>query len=237
MQKVGGIFVKKWGLPQEWLKLIACVTMLIDHVGAALLPQYIILRVIGRIAFPIYCFLLAEGVAYTKNPRRYGLRLGIGAVLSEIPFDLALFGAMTLRYQSVMITLLLGFVMAECMKRVKKEYCKILLTIPFAVAAEWLCTDYGAWGVGLIAMFVLTRNAPHKLVAQTVGMAAICCLMDSYVMTIWGLRVPIEMFALASMVLIALYSGQKLSRSRTLQWGFYLFYPVHLTVLWILCSL
>ena len=72
--------MKKQGLSQEWLKLTACATMLVDHVGAVLLPQYIWLRVLGRIAFPIYCFLLAEGIHYTKNPKKYGLRLGIGVV-------------------------------------------------------------------------------------------------------------------------------------------------------------
>ena len=83
--------MKRYGLSQEGLKLVACVTMLMDHIGAVLLPQYLFLRYIGRIAFPIYCFLLAEGVHYTNNPKKYCLRLGVGTMLSEIPFDLALF--------------------------------------------------------------------------------------------------------------------------------------------------
>jgi len=226
--------MKKSGLSQEMLKLIACVTMLIDHTGAVLFPQYLSLRIIGRIAFPIYCFLLSEGVFYTKSPRKYGLRLGVGAFLSELPFDLALFGCITLQYQSVMITLLLGFVMGICMKRVSKPHWQVLLIIPFAIIAQWLNTDYGGWGIALIALFVLSRNMPQRLLVQTVGMAAICYLMDSFVMSIGGLRVPIEVFALAAMVPIALYSGEKISKSKTLQWAFYLFYPVHLTVLYLI---
>jgi len=226
--------MKKSGLSQEMLKLIACVTMLIDHTGAVLFPQYLSLRIIGRIAFPIYCFLLSEGVFYTKSPRKYGLRLGVGAFLSELPFDLALFGCITLQYQSVMITLLLGFVMGICMKRVSKPHWQVLLIIPFAIIAQWLNTDYGGWGIALIALFVLSRNMPQRLLVQTVGMAAICYLMDSFVMSIGGLRVPIEVFALAAMVPIALYSGEKQSKSKTLQWAFYLFYPVHLTVLYLI---
>ena len=229
--------MKKSGLSQEMLKLIACVTMLIDHTGAVLFPQYLSLRIIGRIAFPIYCFLLSEGVFYTKSPRKYGLRLGVGAFLSELPFDLALFGCITLQYQSVMITLLLGFVMGICMKRVSKPHWQVLLIIPFAIIAQWLNTDYGGWGIALIALFVLSRNMPQRLLVQTVGMAAICYLMDSFVMSIGGLRVPIEVFALAAMVPIALYSGEKQSKSKTLQWAFYLFYPVHLTVLFFLWAL
>ena len=229
--------MKKSGLSQEMLKLIACVTMLIDHAGAVLFPQYLSLRIIGRIAFPIYCFLLSEGVFYTKSPKKYGIRLGVGAVLSELPFDLALFGCITLQYQSVMITLLLGFVMGICMKRVSKPHWQVLLIIPFAIIAQWLNTDYGGWGIALIALFILSRNLPQRLLVQTVGMAAICYLMDSFVMSIGGLRVPIEVFALAAMVPIALYSGEKQSQSKTLQWAFYLFYPGHLTVRFFLWAL
>ena len=226
--------MKKTGMSQEMLKLIACVTMLIDHTGAVLFPQYLSLRVIGRIAFPIYCFLLAEGVFYTRSPQKYGLRLGVGAILSELPFDLALFGGITLQYQSVMITLLLGFMMGICMKHVNKPHWQVLLIIPFALVAEWLKTDYGGWGIVLIALFILSHDLPQRLVVQTIGMAAICYLMDSFVMSFGALRVPIEMFALAAMVPIGLYSGEKLSRSKALQWAFYLFYPVHLTVLFFL---
>ena len=226
--------MKKQGLSQEWLKLTACATMLVDHVGAVLLPQYIWLRVLGRIAFPIYCFLLAEGIHYTKNPKKYGLRLGIGVILSELPFDLALFGGTTLYYQSVMLTLLIGFLMAMCMKWVKYPMLKVLLVIPFALAAEWLRTDYGGMGVVLVALFVLTRELPHQCLIQALGMIAIFYLMDSYVMAIGGINIPIEMFALLSLLPIGLYSGRKSMDSRVLQWGFYLFYPAHLTVLYLI---
>ena len=101
--------MKPKGISQETLKLIACVTMLIDHIGATLVAPTdaiyyayvelytamawvnLVMRCIGRIAFPIFCFLLVEGAHHTRNPRKYALRLAIGMVLSEIPFDLAFF--------------------------------------------------------------------------------------------------------------------------------------------------
>src|SRR5699024_500130 len=95
--------MKEKGLSQEGLKLLACLTMLLDHIGATLVPGWT-LRIIGRLAFPIFCFLLAEGAHYTKNPAKYAFRLAIGAILSEIPFDFALFGGWTWYYQSVMLT-------------------------------------------------------------------------------------------------------------------------------------
>lgn len=113
--------MKKSGLSQEMLKIIACVTMLIDHVGATVVESqffvtpfdgiyylYFAMRIIGRVAFPIYCFLLAEGAHYTHDPRRYALRLFVGALLSEPGFDFALFGGWTWEHQSVMVTLLLA---------------------------------------------------------------------------------------------------------------------------------
>ena len=222
------------GLSQEWLKIIACVTMLMDHIGAVLLPQYVWLRIVGRIAFPIYCFLLAEGVYFTKSPGRYGYRLFLGAVLAEIPFDIALYGALTLRSQSVMLTLLIGFLMALCMKNMQRLEIKALLIVPFAVAAEFLSTDYGGMGVALIGLFVMTRNQSWALPAQAAGMAAIFWLMDSIPVPIGTISIPIEMFAILSMVPIMFYSGEKASKSKVVQWGFYLFYPLHLTVLYLI---
>lgn len=220
-------------LSQEWLKIIACVIMLIDHIGAVLLPQYIWLRYIGRIAFPIYCFLLAEGVHYTKNPQKYGLRLAAGALLSEIPFDLALFGGLTPYCQSVMLTLLIAFCMALCMKRTKNTLLRVLLVIPFAVMAEWLRTDYGGMGVALVAVFVLTRDLPYKGLVQTLCMAPILWMMEGLWVDIAGVLIPVEMLALLSMVPISLYSGRKSMTGRGVQTAFYLFYPVHLTILFI----
>ena len=111
---------------QEGLKILACVTMLLDHIGAVFMPSYAnyslyyALRIVGRLAFPIYCFLLAEGVAHTKNPVKYGLRLLLGVFLAEVPFDLAFSGGIDWGSQSVMVTLILGFGMALIMNKLDR---------------------------------------------------------------------------------------------------------------------
>lgn len=209
-------------LSQEGLKTIACVTMLLDHVGAVFFPQILWLRVIGRMAFPIYCFLLAEGAHHTKNPRKYALRLFMGLVLAEIPYDLALYGAISFAHQSVMFTLLLGFLMLLCMKKLPTPG-KILAVLPFALAAEWLRTDYGAAGILMIAMFSLTRDLEEKHMLQTISILALGFLVFTTSF--------IQPLAILSMIPISLYSGKKTTHSKALQWGFYLFYPVHLLVL------
>lgn len=225
---------KKWGISQEGLKIIACVTMLVDHIGATMVPE-LTLRMIGRVAFPIFCFLLAEGAHYTRDPKKYTLRLAIGAILSEMPFDLALFGGVTLDYQSVMVTMLLGFGALIAMQRVDRMYLKCLVVLPFALAAELLRTDYGGAGVLLIALFGLTRELRHSWIYQLIGMIFICgVLMPGLEIRLFGIPMGIELLAVGAMVPIALYSGQKHTRSRAVQWGFYLFYPVHLTVLYLL---
>ena len=219
--------MKEKKLSQEALKLIACVTMLLDHIGATILPSTG-LRVIGRISFPIFCFLLAEGIAHTRNPKKYGLRLLIGALLAEIPFDLLFYGRLTFEHQNVMVTLLLGLLMAMWMKKTGN------IMLPFAVCflgAEFFRTDYGGFGVGLIGLFFISREHPRKFLIQIIGMALTMWLMGSMEIAIGLIRVPIQMFAVLAMIPIYVYSGKKRSRNVWIQRGCYLYYPVHLAIL------
>ena len=230
--------MKKKILPQEGLKLIACITMLIDHFGHAIVPYlpvpymvelYYACRIVGRLAFPIYCFLLVEGMHHTRSPKQYILRLGVGILLAELPFDILFEGGFTWAYQSVMVTLTLGAVMLLCMQRVEKKGLKLLLVIPFAILAELAKCDYGGWGIVMIAVFALFDRTG----LQTIGILLVNACMESALIPVFGIPVSVQLFAALAMVPIALYSGRKLSRSRTLQWAFYLFYPVHLLLLWI----
>ena len=230
--------MKKKILSQEGLKLIACITMLIDHFGHAIVPYlpvpymvelYYACRILGRLAFPIYCFLLAEGMHHTRNPKKYILRLGVGILLAELPFDILFEGGFTWAYQSVMVTLTLGAIMLLCMRKTEKKGVKLLLVIPFAVLAELAKCDYGGWGIVMIAVFGLFDGAG----LQTLALLLVNGYMESARVPILGIPVSVQLFAVLAMVPIALYSGRKLSHSKTLQWAFYLFYPVHLLLLWI----
>lgn len=243
----------KKSLSQETLKIIACVTMLLDHLGAMCTPAidlafwqlvpvngmvfisvklYYVLRCIGRLAFPIYCFLLAEGAHYTKNPQKYALRLGLGVLLAELPFDCAFFGGFTWEHQSVMVTLLLGYGAILLMKQTDNILLKFSAVFPFAMAAEWLCTDYGGHGVAMMALFALTRELPYARWLQLGGLLVINGMMNSATLEyLLGIPLSIQLLAVFAMVPIALYSGKKTTGSKYVQWGFYLFYPVHMTLL------
>lgn len=222
---------EKRGLSQEALKIIACVTMLIDHFGAILCPSLKILRIIGRIAFPVYCFLLVEGSHYTRNPKKYGLRLLISAILSEGIYDLVLYGGWTWEHNNVMITLLLGFMAIQvvhwdALKTVGSKAgnaFKFIIVMALVVAAELFHSDYGFIGVLLILMFDATREWNLRPLVQVIGMFWLFSAMGGT--QIWGFL---------SIIPIALYSGKKTCKSKALQWGFYLFYPVHLLWLYVL---
>lgn len=245
--------VRSGGISQETLKLIACITMLIDHIGAVLVVPTdaiyyanselytamawvnLVMRCIGRIAFPIFCFLLVEGVYHTRNPKKYVQRLAIGMLLSEIPFDLAFFrDGISWAHQSVMVTLLLGCIMVLLMNR-NSGIWKLLWIVPFYLAAEWLHTDYGGDGILLIALFALAKGRKHEkwwqLTAMFLMFWDLSWQMRHYNLDI---RLPMNRLPLLSAIPILCYSGRKLTRSKKVQWAFYLFYPVHITVLWLI---
>lgn len=243
--------MKTKGISQEGLKLIACATMLLDHIGATVvmrmfeetasagtggagnwLALYELLRIIGRLAFPIYCFLLVEGAQRTRNPKKYGLRLLVGVLLSEIPFDMAFYGSFTWAHQNVMVTLLLGFLALRSMDRCPLLWQKLLVALPFGYLAEWLSSDYGAMGIMVMVLFQLTRDIPWRGVWQFFGLWMVFSPSHAlFINWLGGFSVTIQEWAVLALIPIFCYNGRKLTHSKTAQWAFYLFYPVHILVL------
>lgn len=230
-------------LPQEALKLLACITMFIDHFGATIVRTwsspymakiYYLCRIIGRVSFPLYCFLLVEGMRHTRNTGKYILRLAVGILLAELPFDFLFEGGFSWESQSVMVTLALGAVMLWCMGQTEKAWLKVLLILPFSLLAEFTKCDYGAGGVAMIAAFALF----DQLILQTVALFLVNWLRRSTAaVTVLGFAVRIKLMAVFAIIPIALYNGRKLTRNKVVQWGFYLFYPLHMLVLWVILGL
>jgi hypothetical protein len=211
-------------IPQEGLKLIACICMLIDHIGAYLVP-WVGLRIIGRIAFPIFCFLLTQGAIHTRNPARYACRLFLFALISELPFDLLRFGRFSMAGQSVMVTLLLGFGMLMILKTTEAAWKTIAVIAAAMVAGELLKCDYGGYGVCLIAVFALTEGCKGSLPAR------LCALVYPGIEGVVKGEVNIQIFAVLALIPLSAYSGRAISRGNTVKWTFYLFYPAHLTII------
>ena len=227
-------------MSQETLKIIACLTMLIDHIAAVFLPweQALPLRIVGRIAFPIFCFLLAEGAHYTRNPLKYGLRLLIGVILAELPFDLLFFGKLTWEHSSVMVTLFLGLLAIVSMQKLPQWWLKVPAIVVSTIVAEALGTDYGGLGVLLMLGMYLARDAKFPAITRAVVLLVVSWAFGSYPASVASdLAIPIQMFSLLALIPIELYSGKKLIANPVMKWGFYLFYPVHITAFLLITQL
>lgn len=198
------------------LKVLAIVTMMLDHIGAILLPQEMWLRYVGRLAFPIFCFLLVEGFFHTRNVDKYIIRLGIFALVSEIPFNLA-FGRsiFDLNYQNVFFTLFIGIVLMRVLAYENRWVVRIIEVLLAMWLANVLRTDYGGKGVLLISWFYFFRE---KKAVGLIGGA------------LWNLLsvTSIQRVGAFAMIPIGLYNGEK---GRSMKYFFYLFYPVHILIL------
>ncbi len=236
------------------LKIIAVISMLIDHIGAVFFPQAILLRIIGRLAFPIYCFLIAEGYTHTKSAPGYLMRLGAFALISEIPFNFAFNGRIFyFGGCNVFITLflgLLGIILFDMILKwdsIPRLASFVLALVPVALlcrTADTLHSDYGKYGVLLVFIFYLFRQnrtaALFMFALSTVLKYAVTANVYDGALklfeangTVWYLYFGMtQMFCLLAAIPIALYSGQ--SGYKGLKWFFYAFYPVHLLLLGLL---
>lgn len=206
----------KLSLTAAQLRLLALALMLIDHTGRVLFPEQLWMVCLGRLAFPIFAFQAAEGYRHTRNFRRYCLRLAVFALISEIPFDLMAFGEFIyLSHQNVMFTLLLG--LAACRLYDRGFSLAALLTLP---AATLLCTDYGGLGVVTVLLF-------HVFRGQKLPLLLFLLLLNGCG---YGF-LSIQTFAALAWVPICLYRGEKGRGGKALQYGSYVFYPLHMLIL------
>lgn len=199
------------------LKLLAMLAMTADHIGAVFFPEIPLLRWIGRLAMPVLCFFIGEGLRHTRSPRRYLLRLTGFALLSELPFDLAFYGGIEWGHQNVYFTLALGLLALWAVQSRGMEGWLLALTA--ALAAELLGCDYGMYGV----LLILLLDRFHHARSEQLAAAALLNL------AFFGLQT--QTLSLIALPLLWLYNGKRGRDDRRL---FYLYYPAHLCVLGIL---
>ena len=213
------------------LKILALVTMFCDHFAVVfLIPRsdpYMVLRSVGRLAFPIYAFLLVEGFYHTRSVKRYAARLAVFALVSEIPFNLALSGRLWYWHaQNVYFTLVIGLLMVAAMDWLihrGMRWQAMAAGLLAAAAAMVLRTDYDASGVLVIFFFYLYRQEK----------AAMCIAVSAVLVLFIG---GLECFGILALIPILLYNGQK-GAARINKFVFYGFYPVHLLLLWLVSRL
>lgn len=199
----------------EILKLIAIIAMFIDHIGSNFFPNYPILRIIGRIAYPLFAYQLAQGYVNTSSYPKYMVRLWIFALVSQMPYTL-LFQTTNL---NIIFTLMLSMFLIR--KVDKKEYSWIPLIIVISILAP---IDYGLYGVLMPFVFYLFRKSKSsQLLVQLL-------LTFAYVIASNNM---IQMFAVIG-VIIALFLTTDKFKININRYVFYWFYPAHLTILAIL---
>ncbi len=213
------------GLTGNQLKMIAMIAMTCDHVGLQLLPQWDFLGIIGRLALPIYAYMIAEGCRYTRDRKKYFLRLfGLG-LLCQVVYYFAT-GSL---YQCILITFSLS-VLLICLYE-RKDYglwagllaafflCAVL---PDLLAGTDFAIDYGIWGV-LLPLCVYIGGSPGEPMSALSGLTVGLVLLS---LDCGG----IQWFSLAAVPLLALYNGEK--GKHAIGRLFYIYYPAHLVVIY-----
>lgn len=222
----------KSGLSNNQLKILAMIAMTLDHVGAYLFPNVLWLRLIGRLAFPIYAFMIAEGCRYTRSPARYlGCLAGLAVVCQVVSFL-----AMGSLYQCIMVTFSLSVALILLIKyaRRKQTVLSWLIVASAVLVASFLChglpillpgtdynVDYGLIGVMAPVLVYLCPKKPAQLAALALCLAALC--LYSFAGQIVGLL---------AIPLLALYNGNR--GKWKLKWFFWLFYPAHLVLIFLI---
>lgn len=249
----------KKGIKGSTLKIIAIISMLIDHIGASILTAYLthngamaatyggmasiqelepsmqkwailwwVMRMlIGRLAFPIFCYLLIEGFLHTRNVWKYAGRLFLFSLISEVPFDLGFYQTYWFTgHQNVFLTLFIGLMVLVGMQAVSKgsrlgKPVRVILDILIIAAGGYLSlvlrTDYALFGVlFIVLLYVGRKNKPVQITAGCVG----CVFLLA------------EITAPLAFLPIGFYNGE---RGWKLKYVFYVFYPAHLLILYFIC--
>lgn len=237
------------------LKIIALICMLIDHIGAFLLPECnTLFRIIGRIAFPIFCFSLAQGFLKTSNFKKYALRLAFWALIAQIPYSLLLG-----KRGSVILTLLIGLL---CLKlydystssnpdlNPKLKSYSGLIVVGLIILSDLLRCDYGSYGIVTIFIFYkyLKPNAKEKhsnsgfskyinnnkksLVITISSLNLIMCLISALSTLNLQNFFNLQLYSLLALPLILNCNNKK--GKFKLKYLFYIFYPVHLSIIYVI---
>jgi hypothetical protein len=211
---------------RELLKWIAIITMTIDHVGAVLYPELTFLRWIGRLAFPIFAYLLVLGMQNTRNIRKYFTRLFLFALISQVPFFLALDNT-PFESLNIFFTLSFGLWFVYFFKK-----GSIIAFVPVFVSFL-LPIDYGIYGIALMGcMYVLTKNTKFGAVLVVSLNALFLVPISSQILSLFALP------------LILLHNNGSLTRKIEFsenftipawrKYFFYVYYPLHLALIYLI---
>lgn len=227
------------------LHLLAMGLMLCDHICLALMPDRLWMTCVGRLAFPIFAFLAAEGFVRTRSRARYVRRLLIFALLSEVPYDLLAAGRpVYLLRQNVLWTFLIALgcmQLLEWARADSRPAARFALSACAVLGGFWagtaLLADYFGPGVWMVLVFYAFRGSGWR---PRLGQLACLLLLNGWLLggpsltAAFGpltLVLPIQTFAVLALPVIGLYRGRQGPHGRAVRWLFYTFYPAHMLLL------
>ena len=210
-------------LTSNQLKLLAMLTMTLDHIGVQMFPGALWLRIVGRLAFPIYAYMIAEGCAHTRNRRKYLLQMAGLALLCQLVY----FFAMGSLFQCILVTFTLSILLIyACDTGSRPLTALALLGVAFVTVAlprllpgTDFAIDYGFFGVLVPVAAYLGKTHREKLLFTASALVALA----------WSVG-DIQWYSLAALLPLALYGGQR--GKRRMKWLFYLYYPLHLAAIY-----
>lgn len=218
------------GLTGNQLKLIALFSMTCDHVGLQLFPDILILRIIGRLALPIFAYMIAEGCRYTRNRKKYLLRMAALAVVCQVVY----FFAMRSLYQCILVTFSLSICLIYALDHLQSHPGQgaRMLALGVFVAVFVLCVvlpdvlpgfeiDYGLMGVLLPVLIYFGRPVQNYLLAGLILLGFTCG--------------GIQWWGLGAIPLLAVYNDQR--GKYNIGKLFYIYYPAHLVLIYGLSQL
>lgn len=218
------------------LKFIACFTMLLCHIPFVY-PKYSVpLVYIGKIAFPIFAFLISEGYVHTRNYSKYLTRLIVFGLISQIPAYFLFIGkSFNGLYLNIFFTLAFGLLGIRIYDKLKSKYISIPIIFLLAVIAELLKFDYGAFGVLMIVCFYIFKMNKLYMVSAQIFLMFILYMkkLSYYEFSLFNLQYILFqlLFSVSSLLIILMYNGKKGKSSGKIKLMFYCFYPVHLIIL------
>ena len=236
----------RFGLNSNQLRFLALALMLLDHMWATVTSGQLWMTCVGRLAFPIFAFQIAQGYLHTHDWKAYAKRLFWFGVISEIPFNLMIsFYPVFPFHQNVMFTLLLGLCaihwldVAWQIEKPTARWKPLLKALGCILLGGIGLTDYGMMGVVTVILFWVCTRLPYGWAFQLAGMILLNVVAaegQTLPLTLGSFTwdMPLQAFAVLALPLIWLYNGQKGRSSKALQYAAYAFYPVHMLVLALL---
>lgn len=227
-----------------YLKIIALITMFIDHIGSVIFPNHFWLRYIGRIAFPIYAFLISEGLKKTSNIKKYLINLLMLAVTSEIFYDLCFNKNISLFYKTNTVYTL--FIASLSIYLYNKNYNNITkyLSLLLGLSISYILkTDYDILGVLLIFIFYFLHNKYQYLIYGIIWVNIKYLSNISYILqyifnkniylpNIYVINsLGLYLFTIVPFLIIMFYNNKK---GKNLKYTFYVLYLLHLFILYII---